>query len=428
MMCVRKASLALMCLAIIAFCALGLSQAAAQENQGGFGQAGDQPAAAEEQQEGDVGAEEEGRAGEAVEGEEGAAAEVLEAEEVEAEIEPIPPSFDFEDGQLSPHWSATGMEPMLEITRGPGQALAGQGALMLTYMPGGGNLPSVSVGPLEMVGQPSVLQFGLKTDEISSIRYGVAEEDGTEYEGYCYAPAGEWVDCRIALDELMLAQNSEDENEMLDPEQITSLTFMDLCNLPGEIGRALGIKQGLQHMWLDNVKLSPGTAPRRSQEAGGGVIVDDFDGEAALFLPVGGPEIESVAGPGGGDDGACKLIYRLGGHRWVGFVRGVGHLDLTGFDQYCLKLKAEHRARLVAVLEEWDGSKYETNLELDPEAGWTEVTLPLTQFILDPATEDENEQVDLGQLRVVILVVDTFNASVNAMGDGSFTISRISFR
>ncbi|MGC9319920.1 MAG: hypothetical protein ACP5KN_17945 [Armatimonadota bacterium] len=418
----RKASLAIMCLAIIAFCALGLSQAAAQEAGEGFGQAADQPAAAEQQQEGDVGEEQEVPAAEAVEGEQ-------EAEEAEPEIEPIPASFDFEDGQLSPHWSATGMEPMLEITREPGQALAGQGALMLTYMPGEGNVPSVSVGPLEVVGQPSVLQFGLKTDEISSIRYGVAEEDGSEYEGYCYAPAGEWVEFRIALDELMLAQNSEDENMALDAGQITSLTFMDLCNLPGEIGRALGIKQGLQHMFLDEVKLSGGAAPRRSaQEAGGGVIVDDFDTDAGMFLPVGGPEVEFVAGPGGGDEGACKLIYRLGGHRWVGFVRGVGHLDLSGFEEYCLKLKAEHRARLVAVLEEWDGSKYETNLELDPEAGWTEVTLPVTQFILDPATEDENQQVDLDQLRVVILVVDTFNASVNAMGDGSFTVSRISFR
>ncbi len=432
MVSLKSRSLMTACLALVVFCTFGVSQALAQEAAEDLGErvahfplAVQQPAAGEDDEakaegEGEVAAEGEGEV--AAEGEE------VEGEEVEEALEPIPATFDFDGEELEPHWSAIGMEAVLGLTREPGQAHTGQGALVLRYMPAEGSFPLVRVGPLEVLEQPSALEFALRTDELSSIRYAVEEQDGSTYEGYCYSPAGEWIDVRAALGEMILAQDSEDENGNLDAEQIAAISVMDLCNLPGEVGRALGVKQGLQRMWLDDVKLAHGIAPLRSSQGAGGIIVDDFDGDVACFLPIGAPEVQFVAGPGAGDNGACKLIYRLGGHRWVGLVRAVGHLDLAGFEEYCVKLNAQHRARLVAVLEEWDGSKYQTNVELDPETGWVEVALPITQLILDPGTDDENRQLDLDQVRVSILVVDTFNASVNAMGEGSLTISRISFR
>ena len=82
----------------------------------------------------------------------------------------------------------------------------------------------------------------------------------------------------------------------------------------------------------------------------------------------------------------------------------------------------------MAVLEEWGGAKYETNLELDPAAGWQQVALPVGQFVLDPNTTDDNGQLVVDQLRVVILVVDTFTASGDAEGLGAYTVSRIYFR
>jgi len=145
------------------------------------------------------------------------------------------------------------------------------------------------------------------------------------------------------------------------------------------------------------------------------------------YLPIGAPEMTVVPGARAGDR-ALKVGYRLGGHRWVGLVHAVGYLDLAGASEFCFTLNAAQRARLVAVLEERDGAKYETNLELDPAQGWHVAALPLADFTLDPKTEDENGQLDLDQIRVVILVIDTFNASVDAEGQGSYTVSKLYFR
>ncbi len=393
--------------------------------------AAEEEGAAAEKQEGAEAEEQEGAEAEEQEGAEAEEQEGAEAaEQVEEELPPVAPVFDFETDELSAHWTCFGQEAQCAITREVGQARAGQGALLLTYMAAEGNVPGVSVRPVESGPAYASLELCIKTDELSSIRVAVVEEDGSEYENYIACPGGEWLDVAIALDEMMLAQQSEDENGVLDLEQIVAMTLMDLCNLPGEMGRALGIKDGLQHLWLDNVMLSRTAAPMRSsRQPDGTIVVDDFDDSFVLGLPIGGAEMQFVAGgPGGADATALQVRYRLGGHRWVGLVHGVAHLDLAGTETFEMSLNAQHRARLVAVLEERDGSKYETNIELDPEAGWTQVSLPIEQFILDPTTDDENREVDLDQLRVIILVVDTFNASVDPAGYGGMSIGRIAFR
>jgi len=351
-------------------------------------------------------------------------------EEAPAEeaLEPAPASFDFETEELGPYWFNTAQDGAMTITREAANIREGQGALEFTYTPSEGAFALIGATPIKPEAQPKSLKFSFKTDEVSAILYGVNEQDGSSYQGYCYSPGGAWEDVLVDLGELMLSQDTEDENGHLDPDQINTVIVADLCNLPGELGRALGIKRGTQHMWLDNVKLTVQPAPKRSSQAADGTtVVDDFTANLVSALPVGAPEMTIVPGARPGDR-ALKVGYRLGGHRWVGFVRGVSYLDLSHSNEFCLSLIAAQEARLVAVLEERDGSKYETNVALDPADGWHVVALPIADFTLDPKTQDENAQLDPDQIRVVILVVDTFNASVDEQGQGSYTVSKLYFR
>ena len=346
----------------------------------------------------------------------------------EEALEPAPASFDFEGEEVGPYWFNTAQDGAMAITREPTAVREGQGALELRYMPSEAAFALIGATPIKPPGQARSLKFSFKTDEVSAILYGVNEEDGSSYQGYSYTPGGEWHDVLVDLEELMLSEDTEDENGKLDPDQINTVIVADLCNLPGEVGRALGIKRGVQRMWLDNVKLTERPAPKRSSRAADGTsVVDDFDANLVTALPIGAPEMTVVPGARAGDR-ALKVGYRLGGHRWVGLVHAVGYLDLAGASEFCFTLNAAQRARLVAVLEERDGAKYETNLELDPAQGWHVAALPLADFTLDPKTEDENGQLDLDQIRVVILVIDTFNASVDAEGQGSYTVSKLYFR
>jgi len=343
-----------------------------------------------------------------------------------------PACFDFEGTELPAGWFNIAHEGSLRITNEPADVREGRGALEFTYTPREGKLALLGVTPVKAEGRARSLSFSIKTEEPSALLYGVNEADRSSYQAYLYSPGGQWHDVRVDLDELMLSEDSTDEDTRLDVDEVDTIIVADLCNLPGEVGRSLGIKQGVQRMWLDNVALTQDMAPHRScsrAEGNGAIIVDDFDHDEIVSLPIGGPQLTLVPGPeADGDSRALEVRYRLGGHRWAGFVRALGYLELSGTSELRIMLKADHRARLTVVLEERDGSKYSSDVELRPEDGWHEVGLPIEQFVPDPNTKDENAQLDLGQLRVVIMVVDTFNASVDANGLGAYTISRIRFR
>lgn len=334
--------------------------------------------------------------------------------------------FDFEGDELPAGWYTTAGEAELSIAREPELVRKGRGALQLSYTPVTGKLALVGVKELATGGLPRSLSFSLKTQEPTPVMFGVQEADGSRYEGYCYSAGGRWYDIATDLDELMLVTGCADENGRLDPCDIVSIMVTDLSNLPGEVGESLGIKNGPQRLWLDDVCISTDLAPHRSSRTPeGNVIIDDLERDPPPCLPIGAPVLSITADPDNSDRGAMRVDYSTGGYRWVGFVLGVGHLNLSGQTDLRLTVRADNQARLTVVLEERDGSKYTAHASLDPGRGWYTLKLPLERFKLDTATVDENAALDLDQIRVIIPVLDTKRAEVDEAGRGSYTISRI---
>lgn len=335
-------------------------------------------------------------------------------------------SFDFEQAEPASCWTSTAHEAALAIVRTPDLVRSGAGALQLTWTPLDGRIAFLELGPVALMGRPRSLSLSIRMSEASPLMYAVRESDGSEYQGYMYTPGGRWHDLTVDLDELMLSEVSQDENDRLDVGQISSIVVADISNLSGEAGESLGIKQGEQHMWLDNVAISERLAPHRSRRGPEGEsIIDDFDLDPVRCLPIGGPTLELTAGPDGDDPSALRVGYDQQGYRWAGFVAAVGYLNLTRYTQIGLRVKADCAAPLTVVLEERDGSKYVTRHQLDPAAGWHDLALDFACFSLDPATQDENDRLDLDQLRVIIPVLDTRRAEVGEDGAGEYLVSRI---
>lgn len=334
--------------------------------------------------------------------------------------------FDFEQEEPADGWGSSANEAAVTITHEPELVRSGAGALELAWTALEGRLALLELGPVALDGRPRSLSLSIRLSSPSPVMYGVREADGSEYQGYMYSPGGIWHDLAVDLDELMLSEVAEDENGRLDVNQVDAIVVADISNLPGEAGRSLGIKEGRQYLWLDDVGVSDRLAPHRSTRAAdGGIVVDDFDLDPVRCLPIGGPTLELVAGPDADDASALRVGYTTQGYRWAGFVAAVGYLDLTECTQIGLRVRADSAGPLTVVLEERDGSKYVTQHDLDPAAGWYDVALDFTCFRLDRATRDENGELDLDQLRVVIPVLDTSKAEVGERGIGEYLVSRI---
>lgn len=340
--------------------------------------------------------------------------------------EPLIADFDFEQDELPPAWTTSAAEGALAVTRERANVRSGKGALEFSWEATEGRLAIVNVMPVTIEGRPRSLRLSVKLSGPSPVMYGVREADGSCYQGYLYSPGGVWHDVAVDLDELMLSEGSEDENGRLDVRQINGIMIADLSNLPGEAGQSLGVKSGRQQMWLDDVALSDALAPHRSSRGPDGeAIIDDFERQPLLALPIGNPTLTYTSGPGDGDSSALRIEYDRESYRWAGFVAAVGYLDLTNHTAICLRLRAEQAAPLTVVLEERDGSKYDARHRLDPAQGWHILRLPFEKFKLDPQTTDENSKLDLDQLRVIIPVLDTKRAELDDTGLGAWELSRI---
>ena len=339
--------------------------------------------------------------------------------------------LDFESEELDPRWSAVDAEAALSITREAANVANGRGALEFAYSSRQGVFEQISFSGLG-VEQASVLSLKIRATSPTSISLGVEEQNGAMYQGLLRVAAAKWVGVSVSLDDLVLAENSQDDNDRLDPDQLRGFFLADLANLGGETGRALGLKDGEQHLWLDDLQLTENakvTLRGRVEKLGDEwlLVVDGFEDDVAWVLPIREAGLDFVNGaPKAQGRRALEMTYTLDKGRWVGFVCAPpNRLDLSAGTEFHMWTKAELSARMVVVLEERDGSKYETAAKTEADGKWHSVRLPLAEFLMDDDTTDENGQLDVGQVYRLILLVDTFDADVTPAGTGSIAIDDI---
>lgn len=358
------------------------------------------------------------------------AGDVGAAEPAQPQIVPqeLPLTFDFEDDADAQGWAPLVEGTTLTITHEPDEVRQGQGALRFDYEPVE-DYYLFQYGGLQVPGAKS-LSFSVKASEKTPFLYGLGEGDGSAYDAFMQLPANQWVDVEASLDDLQLRPGSDDENGELDSDQITTIVFFDLSNMPGEDGRALGWKRDPQKLCIDNVVISDQEVPSIFQtenlaDGNRRIVVADFESDNLRGLGVGGATLDHVAA---GRGQALKITYQVGPERWSGIVIGVEPLDLAGLATVKMRLKSAGKSSVNVVLEErGDKSQYERLVDVAGDGTWQSREVKLADFALSETSEDENEQIDLGEVRVLIVVVDTYNSEVDALGQGSVTVDDIEF-
>jgi hypothetical protein len=345
---------------------------------------------------------------------------------------PAAAGFDFENGALGAEWSASDAEAKLSITADAANVASGKGALEFLYPARQGAFEQMGVTGLT-VAEANCLSLKLKATSPTSVSLGVQERGGATYQGLLWIPADQWVQIGCRLDDLILAEGSTDASGRLEAAEIGGFFLADLANLPGEVGRALGWKEGEQRVWLDDLGFAQNPkAPSRGKiEAFGGewlAVVESFESAALWVLPIRQAGLKLVDGAPKAGKQALEMTYSLGRGRWVGVVAAPpGWIDRSAATKLRLWLRSPLSARVVIVLEERDGTKYESSLKTPADNAWHEAVIPLSDFLIDDETPDENAALDAGQIHRVILLVDTFDADVRANGTGTVTVDDIGF-
>ncbi len=343
---------------------------------------------------------------------------------------PLLARYDFEDAEVGPAWSAVDAEATLAIASDPGDVASGKGALELTYQARRGAYQQLTSNAFGS-DSAGALALKIKASSPTSLSLGLQEANGAMYQGLLSIGAGGWVSVEIPLRDLLLSKNGDDEPGAT-PGQISGFFLADLANLPGETGQALGFKEGEQKIWVDDVALidDPKTPPRgRVEELGDEwvTIVDGFETDVMWALPIRQAKFTHTKGaPKAKGTRAMEITYALNQGRWVGCVLAPpGRLDLSAATKFRMLAHTDLNARLVVVVEERGGTKYETATKLPTDGKWQEVILPLDEFLADAGAADQDQKVTPSEIHRVIVLIDTFDADVKPGGKGSIVIDDV---
>ncbi len=306
-----------------------------------------------------------------------------------------------DDGQLPGGLTCFGCQAKMTVTCDDGRSLA-----HFRYNAVRSQVAGFAVEGIKLPQTARTLYLRARPSEGTSIALNLIEHGGAVYQAFAWLPPGQWTDLQIPLREFWLAENCTDPDGRLDPSKVRSFRLLDLANLPGQVGRALGLKDGPQELTVAQLAVTTAEAQGRSRMQEARALVDDFAGPPLLVLPIGQPRLkfERVAGRP-----ALAIEYVLGRYRWAGVVRGVGHLPVARAVAIAFQACVMPSARVQIVAEERDGSKYASNVVLRGGVGWRPVRVRLAEMTLVQGSKDENRKLDPDQLRVVIIVVDTFS-------------------
>lgn len=336
-------------------------------------------------------------------------------------------AWDFEDEAQLQQWTQNAPQATFALTREQGEFHQGAAAAKLTFNASYGSYFSLQAADLT-VAKAASLHFALRASSATPLRIVLAEQDGSEYDGFIHLPPDAWVEVKCALNEFQRAEGTEDENDRLDIDQLSAMTFADLSNLGGTANTSYGRKTGTQHLWLDAIRFDAGKVPGRYRHGRGRTVIDALAGTAIPWLGLGGAVLTPRDDlPDARDNTALQIGYHLGGYQWQGIVTGIAAQPRDDLSEISLRLGGTS-AGLRVFLEEYDGSKYDRLIDLARDKPWHDLRLPLDSFQLAKYSTDENERLDPGQIRVLVITVDTRDALIDPQGRGSFYLDDIELR
>ena len=299
----------------------------------------------------------------------------------------------------------------------------GHPTLALVYQAERTTTAGLTVSGLQLAADATRLTMEMRVAQPTSVAIDVYEAGGARYQAFYWMTAGGWTSVDMPLGEFWLAEGSADADGRLDPDQVQRMTITDLANLPGQVGMALGLKDGPQEMDVRRLYVGPGMAVARGEVLGDRAGIDARLAEPLALLPIGGPGI-AVADLGGA---ALEVRYQFGESRWIGFIRGVGHLPVERMTALSFRACGEPRVRIHVVLEQRDGAKFEAQVMASP-GPMQAVVLPLALFRPSVHGPGMSDKLDLGQVRAGIFVADTFSTHLRRGQDGRFWVSGAGLR
>ena len=241
----------------------------------------------------------------------------------------------------------------------------------------------------------------------------VQEDGGGYFRAVFSVTKDKWQYVEIDPTDFVLQDgpnDPKDANGQLDRDKIKFIGLIDfdqvliqmLAGAPNPIAQMLQIQGGARTFYLDDVTLSGKGLPQA--EATPEVYdIDLFQRPQAEWASVGGATLERMEAKDAKDN-ALRVTYQQAPGRLMGLIKPLQRGALTGKKQLAFQAASMKRTTFLVQLEEAGGGKYNASMEVPGNAAPTPITLNFADFKTSDDSNDDNNQLDLDQVRQLLVV------------------------
>ncbi len=327
--------------------------------------------------------------------------------------------FDFEDGRTI--FSTLGDDAKMSLDTDPQNVKSGRASLRFDY-----TVTPNKLNALLKTGQPGEaariksFRFWVKSDYATNFVMVLQEQDSGRFTTSFHVPKNQWQRVELSLEDFDLstgADDPQDNNGKLDMDLVTAAAIADLkqifSGVPDEnMKKLLGIKTGPHTFWIDDFEATKEALPLAPADLLGSVMLDDFVHPQLDWMMLGDMLIQRVSEQqlkGQGRDVSVvgqglQAEYRQQAGALVGLTKMFRPGLLKDMAALRLTIATDQAMTLLIQLEEAGGGKYNTTVELPADKNPAEVRLVPPLFEPAEDSKDDNNHLDLDQVKQILLV------------------------
>lgn len=316
-------------------------------------------------------------------------------------------SFDADNNNWNPE-STNGSAT--EVTKAAGEFKTGTGALKVKYTIEKGHFSVLSLPVAEgKLAKMEQVKFWLRTDHDTVFIVSLMEKEGGRYNASFWSPKNVWQEIELFPADFLLGTEEtdpKDPNNRLDTDKIEKIQLLDMANLfiqaEDQNNALFKVEGGPRVFWMDDFQALTGlpvsTSPKEK-----GVVIDDFKRDFLVWLPVGaGSPTIALDKSGKPLEGrALRAEYTSEPGKFSAVMRPSSK-NLAGNKTLAFDIAADKGTKLLIVLEEKEGGRYNAVIEVEGEKKAQKKNVKFDDFTLaDDSPPDTNGKLDLDSLKLV---------------------------
>ncbi|HZT41995.1 MAG TPA: hypothetical protein VFA07_07385 [Chthonomonadaceae bacterium] len=317
-------------------------------------------------------------------------------------------SFEADTGM----WMGFGSNAKVSLTHDAAHVREGKGALQFDYTINKGEINALLLPtPNSALAKAKSLRFWVQADHAAPLAVALQEQEGGRYIALFSVPKETWQQVDLSTSDFVLSENPGDPKDpdgKLDLDQVQAVAIVDVGQLFAQaedpnMAKLFPVKKGPHTLYVDDFTVSEETLPASVSATDSEVKLDSFVHPQPMWIGTGDARLSrSVGKPLDGN--GMQADYHQAPSIPTAFVRLVPRGKLADMEKLSFDAASARPAKLIVQVEEQDGGKYNTEVDVDGGSAVKHVSVSLANLKADQNTKDSNDRLDKDLIKQIVIL------------------------